>query len=222
MMRIDMHVHTKESSECGNVPAREIVDMYKNAGYDAIVITDHALPRYVKKFSSAKEMLKVQREGYLAAKAYADQIGFSVFYGCEFRFTEAYQTDFLVYGADPDYFMNRPELLETPIDKALPAMRADGLLVYQAHPFRNKMQIIAPELLDGVEVYNGHNGYDSRNGFAMLWAEQYKLHKISGSDFHNPCDLARGGILCQEPVTNTASLVHCLKKQMYQLIVSLN
>ena len=143
-------------------------------------------------------------------------------YGCEFRFTEAYQTDFLVYGADPDYFLNRPELLETPIEKALPAMRADGLLVYQAHPFRDKMQITSPELLDGIEVYNGHNGYESRNGFAMLWAEQYGLKKLSGSDFHKPCDLARGGILTNEAIKDEASLVKCLKEQTYQLIVSLN
>ena len=221
-MRMDLHVHTKESSECGTLPAREIVDMYKNAGYDGIVVTDHALPRYVKKFASAVEMLKVQREGYFAAKEYADTIGFTVLYGCEFRFTEAYQTDFLVYGSDPDYFIKRPELLETPIEKALPAMRADGLLVYQAHPFRDKMQITSPALLDGIEVYNGHNGYDSRNGFAMLWAEQYCLKKISGSDFHKPCDLARGGILTNEDVTDSAALVKCLKEQTYQLIVSLN
>ena len=101
-------------------------------------------------------------------------------------------------------------------------MRADGLLVYQAHPFRDKMQITSPELLDGIEVYNGHNGYESRNGFAMLWAEQYGLKKLSGSDFHKPCDLARGGILTNEAIKDEASLVKCLKEQTYQLIVSLN
>lgn len=35
------------------------------------------------------------------------------------------------------------------------------MLFYQAHPFRNSMKITNPELLDGIEVYNGHPGHDS-------------------------------------------------------------
>ena len=39
--RYDLHVHTKESSACGQSTAAEMVDMYKSEGYTGIVITDH-------------------------------------------------------------------------------------------------------------------------------------------------------------------------------------
>ena len=41
MFKIDMHVHTSESSLCGKSPAEEMVKAYKAKGYDAIAITDH-------------------------------------------------------------------------------------------------------------------------------------------------------------------------------------
>ena len=220
MKRFDLHVHTSESSECGRVGARELVDCYRKTGYDGVVITDHCIPRYVKKFSSVEEMLMKQREGYFNARDYGDKVGFHVYYGCEFRFSEALQTDFLVYGAEPDYFLERPDLMYAPLVDGLKQMRGDGLLVYQAHPFRNQMQITDPALLDGIEVYNGHVGYDSRNAFAMLWAENEHLNKISGSDFHHLCDKARGGILCGDSVTTYDDLLKVLRTNEYQLVIS--
>ena len=220
MKPFDLHIHTLESSECGQVEAREIVRLYQARGYAGFVITDHCIPRYVKKFSSVNEMLEKQCEGYFAAKEYGDSVGFSVFYGCELRFTEAFQTDFLVYGAQPDYFIKRPGLMETPIKDALRQLHDDGLLVYQAHPFRNEMQITDPALLDGIEVYNGHKGYNSRNEFAMMWAGAFGLKKISGSDFHHEHDLAHGGILCEDRVETYDDLLNALKEENYQLIIS--
>ena len=38
---LDMHMHTKETSSCGEVPAAEGVRLYKEAGYQGVMITDH-------------------------------------------------------------------------------------------------------------------------------------------------------------------------------------
>ena len=40
MFKCDPHVHTDESSICGKIPAKEVVNLYKNAGFDTIFITD--------------------------------------------------------------------------------------------------------------------------------------------------------------------------------------
>ena len=37
----DCHVHTAETSWCGRVPAGEMAQLYKQAGYTGIVIIDH-------------------------------------------------------------------------------------------------------------------------------------------------------------------------------------
>ncbi len=43
---LDMHMHTKETSSCGEVPAAEGVRLYKEAGYQGIMITDHYHKQY--------------------------------------------------------------------------------------------------------------------------------------------------------------------------------
>ena len=60
-----------------------------------------------------------------------------------------------------------------------------GCTVVQAHPFRNHCMIVPPGILDGIEIFNGHPGHDSRNDIATYWAEKfdYKI-RTGGSDFH--------------------------------------
>ena len=44
----DTHVHTDESSACGKVPGRQAARLYKAAGYQGIVITDHYTRKYFR------------------------------------------------------------------------------------------------------------------------------------------------------------------------------
>ena len=39
--KYDIHTHTSEVSPCGKVEAEKVVELYKEAGYTGIVITDH-------------------------------------------------------------------------------------------------------------------------------------------------------------------------------------
>ena len=43
---LDMHMHTKETSSCGEVPAAEGVRLYKEAGSQGVMITDHYHRQY--------------------------------------------------------------------------------------------------------------------------------------------------------------------------------
>jgi len=51
--KYDLHVHTSDSSPCGKVNSKILVQMYKRAGYAGIVITDH----YFKEFFDAIKKL---------------------------------------------------------------------------------------------------------------------------------------------------------------------
>ena len=90
--------------------------------------------------------------------------------------------------------------------------RQEGLLFYQAHPFRNGMSVVNPQLLDGIETYNGHPRHESRNDIAMAWAEKYGLQQISGSDFHDPDGYALGGILTRERIRSQKDLLKALRE----------
>ena len=41
MYKIELHLHTKYSSGCGQMSAQELISGYKAAGYAGIVVTDH-------------------------------------------------------------------------------------------------------------------------------------------------------------------------------------
>lgn len=49
-----------------------------------------------------------------------------------------------------------------------------------------------------VEVYNGKTD-DRRNAQALAWAKENGKLMVSGSDFHTPEHLARGGIITKNP-----------------------
>ena len=40
-MKYEIHSHTKETSQCAKISAKELVEKYKELGYSGIVITNH-------------------------------------------------------------------------------------------------------------------------------------------------------------------------------------
>ena len=52
MNKYDLHIHTKECDKCAELSGGEIVRLYKDAGYDGIVVTDH----YFSLFLSGSKM----------------------------------------------------------------------------------------------------------------------------------------------------------------------
>jgi hypothetical protein len=42
--RTELHAHTKEKSSCGQVAVCDMIDIYHEKGYDAVVITNHLNP----------------------------------------------------------------------------------------------------------------------------------------------------------------------------------
>ena len=98
--------------------------------------------------------------------------------------------------------------------------RRMGFLLIQAHPFRNRMTVMPPKYLDGIEVFNGHHGHDSRNQLADAFARRYGLLRTSGSDFHHVSSVESAGILTREPITSMEQLVATLRNGDCELICS--
>lgn len=77
----------------------------------------------------------------------------------------------------------------------------------------------AAEVLDGVEVFNGHPRHDSRNPLALEFAAAHPhLIRTSGSDYHRTQDLATGGIETDRDIRTPADLVKCLKDNAFTRI----
>lgn len=210
----ETHCHTSEVSICGKVAAKDVVENYIGAGYSGIVITDH-FNRHTF-HSRPEDMAEYYMAGYRAAKAAAGN-RLTVILGMELTFYEN-DNDYLVYGMTEDFIRQYPNMMELGLERFCALAHENGMVIFQAHPFRNRMTVMPPGLLDGVEVYNGNPRHDSRNDIARMWAEKYEKKMSSGSDYHQSEDLARGGIAVKEPLFDAADIVRVLMNGEAELI----
>lgn len=212
--RFDTHVHTSEVSPCAGVPAREVVRLYKEAGFDGIVVTDHYNAWTLESFGVRSWPLVCDRylSGYQAAREEGEHIGLVVLPGLEITFEAVGYADFLVFGLDPEYLYHYPSLFKLDLQRFRELTAALGCLVYQAHPFRPGITLADPSWIDGVEVYNGNPRHQSANHRALEFAQRHRLLESSGSDFHQKEDLARGGVLLPEMPKDPAEFVRLMRE----------
>jgi hypothetical protein len=210
--KYDTHVHTSEVSECAKVPSGEMVRMYRDAGYHGVVITDHYTGYFFNKSMSKSWEFKIRQylTGYYNALNEGIKLGLQVIPGMEITFEEN-SNDYLIYGFDEYFLKKHKELHKLGLKNFKKCIEGRGFMVVQAHPFRLFMTQTPPELLDGVEVYNGNPRHDSRNLLALEYAKKNDLIKLSGSDFHQQQDLARGGILVSKEIRNPLEFVDAIR-----------
>ena len=203
LVRLETHLHTSEVSQCGRIPAREMIRKYHAAGYGAVVVTDHFLPGRFRCRAAREAFLT----GYRLAAQEGEALGLTVLPGMELRFAGG-DEDFLVYGLTEQDIIER--LPDAVCEDGLPAFhalcRARGWLIYQAHPFRPHLRAMPAQDLDGVETRNCNPRHDSHNDLAAAYAAKWGLRTLCGSDAHQPEDVAAGGILVPEEVLTPAGL----------------
>lgn len=220
--KTELHLHTAEVSDCADAPTKEVADLYADAGYHTVVITNH-MSRFSyknRRFDhsdwSWERKVEFFMNGYhTLVEAAAGR--FNVLFGMEFR-EEPSGSDYLVYGVDEAFLISCPELLTLSVRTLSPLLHEHDMLICQAHPFRNGMKITDPRLLDGIEVFNGHLNHDSRNDIAQLWAERFGLIPVSGTDFHHMTQRPLGGIETDAPILTNAQLIETLRGGNYTLI----
>ncbi len=219
----EMHLHTKETSNCANISGKVAVEEYINAGYDGIVVTDHLSPSTYMKYG--RELLPWNKKvdfflrGYNAVKDAANG-RIDVLLGMELRFrTSEGDNDYLVYGINEEFLYKTPKLLEMNIREFYELAHKNGFLVFQAHPFRVGMKVTNPKNLDGVEIFNGNPRHNSSNDIAVAWAKKYDLLVTSGSDYHEIEDLGTGGIYFDRLLKDNKTLVEEILKREYEIKV---
>ena len=207
LIKTEFHLHTAETSECGMVPAAELIPACAAMGYGAVMVTDHYLPGMFESRETRSLFLK----GYRAARRAAEDMDFVVLPGMEFRFASA-DNDFLIYGMEEADFDALPEdLSEYSLADFTAYCHDRGFLVYQAHPFRSWCQAQNPAYLDGVEVHNGNPRQISNNALALAFARENHLLEIAGGDVHQLGDIRRDALLVPETLLTPKGIVKYLQ-----------
>ena len=222
MNRFELHAHTSECDLYAHLGGAELVRLYDEAGYRGMVITDHYFSLFYDWFADElaeadhRRIIERYLRGYYAARNEAEKRNFTVLCGAEVRFDNTIN-DFLVYGLEEDDLFRLPLLNRLHNVEELVEVLPDDAVVVQAHPFRDKMTVMSPTALFGIEVYNG--GTDPfRNQMARLYAEHYGKAMTSGSDIHHIKALARGGIATAREISCAKDLVNVLRGGDYSLI----
>lgn len=218
--KYEIHCHTKEVSRCGQLPVKKLIELYKNAGYSGIVLTDHYSPMTftISELFNKKKAIKHYLKAYKEALSYSTD-DFTVLLGMELRFY-ATINDYLVYGINEEMLNNLPFLLPLFIKKASKILREKGCLFLQAHPTRKMIKKANPKYLDGIEVFNGKASTEE-NSDALKWANSLiNVIKTSGSDCHREKGVGIGGIITNEPIKTNDDLIRILKSGEYKLITN--
>lgn len=213
--KYELHCHTGCVSRCGRVEPEEIVKLYKSKGYNGIVVTDHYSPMTFTPNWCPQKQIDFYLSGYRRMKAAAGD-DFTVLLGIELRhyFTA---NDYLIYGIDEDFLYSSGNLMKPWEKEVFLLVKERGYLIYQAHPFRVGIRRCNPDYIDGVEIYNGKTG-KAENQKAFEWAKENNKLMVSGSDFHTVKNLARGGIITDNPVKNNNDLLNVLRAQNFEMI----
>lgn len=228
-MKIEMHAHTSEGSSCAKVEAVEAVKMYAEAGFDAMVITNHYGRAIVEDrdygdavWKGFGEDPKVRSESYLKgwrrAKAAGDALGIKVLLGMELTLDQGVE-DFLLYGIPEDFVLRHSDIFQWPLEKVYELCSLEGIVVIQAHPCRAgsvfwgspDCQIQDERFLDGVEL-NQVQDHNNNNPKVLAWTKDHpEKIVIMGSDFHKPHNVGCGWIETERDIQSMDDLVACLK-----------
>ena len=224
MYKYELHAHTSDCDRDAYLTAKELVHLYKQAGYDGMVITDHYIERFYTlwfpedvKGLSHEQQVKRWLKGFYNAREEGEKNGFKVLPGAEVRFN-GYPNDYLIYGLHESLFYILPRLNELKNVSELMALLPESVCVVQAHPFRTDMIVENPAPgLFGFETFNG--GTEKiRNEMAKQYASHFGLPATSGSDTHQKDRLGKGGIMTENRICTPEDLVSVLRSGEYFLI----
>ena len=190
-MLVDMHLHECTHSLDSFINLKQIVDIAKFKGLDAVCITDQDSMR-LKDY----------------AAEYSKEVGFPIFVGIEFF---SLWGDITAWGIDsyPDHRIDAQEFIDH--------VNKSGGFCVSCHPFRNNNRGPEDHLRDvrglhGVEVLNGSTSLEA-NRTALRYCRELGLQAIGASDAHVEKQIGKYVTWLPEMVYNTgdfiAQLHHC-------------
>ncbi len=215
-----LHMHTSESSACGESTGAQMARAARDAGYSLIVITDHFMnanigcPRHL----AWKDKVHYLFRGYRAAKDVGDRIGLTVLKGWE---TYTMGPEYLTYGLDEAFLLDNPDIADVPPAEYLRRVRDAGGFVSHAHPYRQAYYIphFAPlwGQVDAYEVFNAH--HDPKfNEPALREARDHGIIELAGADAHRVSELGGGAMKLPGAARDMEELILMLRGRECQVI----
>ena len=220
-MKLETHCHLIGTSVCADCPMDVMIDKYKSAGYDGIVVTNHLHPRY---FASYPGETKKEKTDYFFSvydefKSKCEKVGIKTFLGAEVLVVcPEGHAEYIMYGFDRDFIYDNRPLYELTQKELFELCDENGIFLFKAHPFRTKEIAGDPKYMHGAEYFNGHYHHLNNNEEAREFCNKNNLVKLSGTDFHHEDQPITAGIIISDDIANEKELVKIILDGDYQLI----
>ena len=215
--KTELHAHTLPVSACSRIYAEEMIMRYKAIGAHSILLTNHFTPFFISS-RTKEEAVNAHVQDYLALKKCAEENGMHAIFGAEIRFTENIN-DYLVYGIDEKDLSEIYDYLDKGLEYFNAHFKRKGMVVFQAHPFRDNMTLMDTQFIDGVEAFNLNPRKISRVPAAIDYAKKNGLKVCGGSDTHLPEDVGSCLMKTKKILKTSADVAQVLDSQDFVLDV---
>lgn len=221
--KYQLHTHTSPCSACGKMSPAELCDALRFEGFSGAVLTNHFIGGNsgIDRTAPWKDFVGAYERDYLDCKEAAAKKNVDIIFGVEEGVGGG--IEILAYGLTPEMLYCHEELKNHTIE-AWSALREEyGILIIQAHPFRNrsynsKIGVLPLEYIDGIEVLNSGNTPENDELAAEFAKAHPELIFTSGADAHKQVHIPLGGIKTPERITDEKKLVEVLKSKDFSLI----
>jgi len=229
--RYDLHCHTREGSDCSELPAEEMAALYHRLGYSGFCVTDHISGSTVLPDETPwDERVEFHYEIYSRVRIAAEKLGLSVFFGLEYslapdveHLTRITGNDFVLLNLSKEWLKENKAAFREKPETLFAKIREAGGFVIHAHPFYEARWVecirLYPASVDAIEVLNTGCS-DFVNDNAKAYARAYGLLEVAGSDCHSEENELFSGVEVDAPCRTSEELVAAIKEKRARIIPS--
>lgn len=221
--KYQMHAHTLPCSACSEMYPEELAKALYEGGFSGCVITNHFINGNsgIGRFLMWEDFVREYELDYLELKRCGEKYGLDIIFGIEEHVGMG--LEILCYGVTPEMLYAHPELRERDLELWYETLKPYGVLLIQAHPFRDQPyipfpQVLELEFIDGIEVYNADNSDENNSEAEEFLKEHAEMIATSGGDTHEPATACLGGIAVSQRIRNEEDLVRVLESGEYEFI----
>ncbi len=222
MYKTEAHLHVMPVSACSSLPPREAVRLFKEAGYDTIIISDHFASHHFNKLGEDKsfaDKVEMLCNSYLEAKDEGEHLGINVLFSVELSL---HGNHYLLYGVTKEFLLLREDIFNISLEEFHAHAKAHGITIIQAHPNRRRSENCAPcpEYVDGFEGINACPRKQNNNEETIALARKLGMPITCGSDCHRVTDVGVSATLSEEPITSIEQYLELMRAG--KLVLSVN
>ena len=223
--KYQMHIHTSPCSACGRMSPSELCQALYENGYQGTVLTNHFYHGNsgIDRSLPWKDFVSAYEKDYFECLEESKKYDLDILFGIEEAVVPG--LELLCYGITPKILYDNPQLQNCDVEEFTKTLRQYGVVLVQAHPFREAFYIPNPgplplKYVDGLEIYNSSNSTDEMNQKAMNLAnENPHLIKTASADAHTTDRVMYGGIITEKRIKSPQDLITTLKERSYTVII---